>query len=384
MLSAESQTFIVLSYIGLSAAVLLIWSGEIMGASNLVSSVLLRPKKALTDPCMAWKMIFLSIFLLLSNLALAPFFTDDERLGNDPSIPVVSIYGYILGGFFVGFGTRLGNGCTTGHGICGMARLSKRSIVAVATFMGSAFATAQVMAPDNNLFANGTAWLRTDTAPVLYNPWLGLSVSMILVVPTICAIYNLFFVKKDEAVDTVETTLEMNKDLEASELNSDADQSTPYGTLEKKDAEGSTSTVEASSVPCESEDECDEKDNVRKVFTAFVSSCLFATGLAVSGMVLPSKISGFLILFTIPKGTYDPTLLTVMIGGCIVSMLSYQFIKPFSLIFNKDSTHPLALERPLIGSKFSIPCIQTIDMHLVGGAFCFGIGWGLSNLCPGP
>jgi uncharacterized protein len=45
--------------------------------------------------------------------------------------------GFILGGFCVGFGTRLGNGCTTGHGICGMARLSTRSLVGVLTFMAT-------------------------------------------------------------------------------------------------------------------------------------------------------------------------------------------------------------------------------------------------------
>ena len=45
--------------------------------------------------------------------------------------------GFILGGFCVGFGTRLGNGCTTGHGICGLARLSTRSLVGVLTFMAT-------------------------------------------------------------------------------------------------------------------------------------------------------------------------------------------------------------------------------------------------------
>jgi uncharacterized membrane protein YedE/YeeE len=84
---------------------------------------------------MTWKLVFLSTFLMLSNTVIGAYFTNDERLGNDPSIPVISVYGYLLGGAFVGFGTRLGNGCTTGHGLCGLARLSKRSIVVVLTFM---------------------------------------------------------------------------------------------------------------------------------------------------------------------------------------------------------------------------------------------------------
>ena len=93
------------------------FSGEILGSSGIASSVVLEPKKHLTTPMLAWKLVFMSSFLLFSNIFLAKYFTDDERLGNDPSIPVVSTWGYLLGGLFVGFGTRLGNGCTTGHGI---------------------------------------------------------------------------------------------------------------------------------------------------------------------------------------------------------------------------------------------------------------------------
>ena len=177
--------------IGLSAATLLVLSGDVLGASGLASSVVLQPVKSLTDPTVGWKVIFLSVFLLFSNVVLAPYFTNDERLGQDPSIPVVSTYGYLLGGFFVGFGTRLGNGCTTGHGICGMARLSPRSIVAVCTFMMFAFATASIVAPDNKLFSKGTAWLRTDRVPVLYDQWRGFGVSMFIVLPSLYVLYNI-------------------------------------------------------------------------------------------------------------------------------------------------------------------------------------------------
>ena len=51
----------------------------------------------------------------------------------------------LAGGLLVGFGTRLGSGCTSGHGICGLARLSPRSMVAVALFMGAGFATVYVL-----------------------------------------------------------------------------------------------------------------------------------------------------------------------------------------------------------------------------------------------
>lgn len=51
----------------------------------------------------------------------------------------------VAGGLLVGFGTRLGSGCTSGHGICGLSRLSKRSLVAVLAFMGAGFATVYVL-----------------------------------------------------------------------------------------------------------------------------------------------------------------------------------------------------------------------------------------------
>lgn len=100
--------------IGLSAGTLLLISGDILGASGVVSSVLLYPKRAITDSSIAWKLVLLSVFFFFSNVILGAHFTDDERLGQDPSIPIVSAAGYLLAGAFVGFGTRLGNGCTTG------------------------------------------------------------------------------------------------------------------------------------------------------------------------------------------------------------------------------------------------------------------------------
>lgn len=382
--------------IGLSAATLLVLSGDVLGASGLVSSVILHPKRSLADPTVAWKALFLSVFLLFSNLVLARYFAIDQRLGQDPSIPVVSTYGYLLGGLFVGFGTRLGNGCTTGHGICGMARLSPRSITAVCTFMLSAFATASVVAPDNKLFANGTAWLRTDTVPVLYNQWRGFGASMVVVLPTLYILYNVWRVTRsdDNAFDNELPPPESKSEqIETAELSPQASE---YGAMEE-DVEAnateshsheSSTTNDASSAsePAPQDvltDEEAKRDSVRKLFPSVLASCLFAVGLAVSEMVLPSKVLGFLNLFTIAKGTYDPTLLTVMIGGCIVSMVSYQFVGRFTLVPKSWTLMP-RLEKPLMTSRFSIPTQCIMDAPLVGGAFCFGVGWALAGLCPGP
>lgn len=116
--------------LGLAAALLLIMNGRIAGISGIVSG-LLKPVKGEV----LWRFLFV-IGMVMSG-ALAPL------LGfNVPeSLPVTSVFWVALAGLLVGIGTKLGNGCTSGHGICGMGRLSKRSIVATCVFMAVAVVT---------------------------------------------------------------------------------------------------------------------------------------------------------------------------------------------------------------------------------------------------
>jgi uncharacterized membrane protein YedE/YeeE len=66
--------------------------------------------------------------------------------GGQPQATAVPTWQLVVGGFFVGYGARLGNGCTSGHGICGLGSLQLPSLMAVATFMGTAFLTANLAA----------------------------------------------------------------------------------------------------------------------------------------------------------------------------------------------------------------------------------------------
>ncbi|MEY0858299.1 YeeE/YedE family protein [Providencia alcalifaciens] len=115
--------------IGLAAAILLVFNGLIAGISGILGG-LLRPIKGDT----AWKAAFI-IGLMIAPL-LFTWFAYTPEVNITASVPVL-----ILAGLFVGFGTRLGGGCTSGHGICGMSRFSRRSIVAVIIFMLVAFVT---------------------------------------------------------------------------------------------------------------------------------------------------------------------------------------------------------------------------------------------------
>lgn len=112
--------------LGLSAVLLMLFSGKVAGISGIVGG-LFNPQKNQSN----WRLAFLA-GMILSLLLLAPlgFSLPDV---SDKNILVVSIAGLL-----VGFGTRLGNGCTSGHGIVGMGRFSKRSIYATCAFMGAA------------------------------------------------------------------------------------------------------------------------------------------------------------------------------------------------------------------------------------------------------
>ena len=106
------------SLIGLSAATLLLFSGDILGASGIVSSFVLTPRKTVTESSQQWKLSFMAAFLLSVKAYVTYIDGDalvDASLGANPKISIVSPLGYIVSGFLVGFGTRMGNGCTSGQ-----------------------------------------------------------------------------------------------------------------------------------------------------------------------------------------------------------------------------------------------------------------------------
>lgn len=118
--------------IGLASAALLLTHGRIAGISGVTGS-LLQP----TTRDRGWRYAFLA-GLVVSGM-LASVVAPSAIGGSVRSLPIV-----IIAGAIVGFGTRLGSGCTSGHGICGLSRLSGRSMVAVATFIATGAITAMI------------------------------------------------------------------------------------------------------------------------------------------------------------------------------------------------------------------------------------------------
>lgn len=122
--------------IGLSAVALLLLNGRIAGISGITAGLLTFSGQA---PDRGWRIAFV-VGLVVAPLML--MFISGDR----PDIAfVVPLPLMLLAGFLVGFGTVLGNGCTSGHGICGIARLSSRSIIATAVFMMTGIATTFVV-----------------------------------------------------------------------------------------------------------------------------------------------------------------------------------------------------------------------------------------------
>lgn len=114
--------------IGLAAVLLFWFNGRIMGVSGIASRLLAKPDKDYW-----WRLAF------IAGLVIGGFVYHLKY----PVTIVISASGVnlIIAGLLVGFGTAMGNGCTSGHGICGVARLSKRSIIATIVFMTAGILT---------------------------------------------------------------------------------------------------------------------------------------------------------------------------------------------------------------------------------------------------
>jgi hypothetical protein len=104
----------------------------------------------------------------------------------------------------------------------------------------------------------------------------------------------------------------------------------------------------------------------KSTIAAFAIGLLFGLGLCVSGMILPSKVKGFLDV----AGPWDPSLGFVMGGAVGVGLIAFRLARGRS--------------RALLGEEMRLPANNRIDASLLIGATIFGIGWGLGGVCPGP
>ncbi|ORE92617.1 hypothetical protein ATO13_16889 [Stappia sp. 22II-S9-Z10] len=125
--------------IGLSAVMVMGLFGRIAGIAGITKgavAALVPVPGAPSDR--DWRIAF------LIGLIAAPLLLMAAGMGVDQTVPA-SVVGMAIAGLLVGAGTALGSGCTSGHGVCGLARLSRRSLIAVLTFMAAGFVTVFVL-----------------------------------------------------------------------------------------------------------------------------------------------------------------------------------------------------------------------------------------------
>lgn len=310
---------------------LLYQNGDILGASGLLRRLFSVPTKELCA-------FFAGMALCYVPLkALAP-----QLVTVYPSMPL-SLQNTLVTfglGAIIGLGTKvslasrsrhegtkanifkMSNGCTSGHMLCGLPRLSGRSMVAVSTFFPVAVITHHLAHPS----------LRTEACPghlPCYTPVYPspMTTASLLVLATLSIL----------SARTIPNLVAMAAPL-------------------RKENDSKVQDTTPSSAP--------------RIATQFFSGLLFALGLHISQMSHPAKVASFL---SFPAMQYwDPSLALVILFGVLPNLVEIQM---------QGFTSP-----PKFASHFSLPTktLKDVDAKFVVGAAMFGVGWGLSGTCPGP
>lgn len=248
-----------------------------------------------------------SAIMRLASYDHETFFDNQEKYHKDFDLGAL-----FISGFLVGFGTKLGNGCTSGHGVCGLPRFSGRSIVGVAIFLlaGMGIATLRKHKP----FFDGEVFL-TDWGVTIYeesddaNKAIYYSYLAIVLIITIIALLYYYFKEYSK-----------------------------------------------------------ESRKFSDVVVGYIVGVIFGFGLCISGMTKRSRVLDFLAI----SSDWDATLLFVLGVAVAINILTFYFI------LKKEENPPFS-DKPI-----NLKPTWDIDFNLCFGEFCFGIGWGLSGLCPGP
>ncbi|KAL4544959.1 hypothetical protein Ndes2526B_g02084 [Nannochloris sp. 'desiccata'] len=252
--------------LGVLAVTKLVVSGRILGISGMIKGLVHGDRSP-------WNLVF------LSGLLLGGLFLQASCPSVFEALPASATPVRMIGaGLLVGLGTALGNGCTSGHGICGNARFSPRSFVSTLTFMScGAIATASMQTATLFGIAPGLVPMPAPAADILQLSKMTLAASVVLLTVVSLAARALI----------------------------------------KRQSYGECSIEDSPSAPWLSR------------FTDFAAGFLFALSLGVAGMTKSSKVTGFLAVLS---GTFDPSLIFVMGGALLVATPAFQLITRYGVL----------------------------------------------------
>lgn len=421
--------------LGLVAALLMAYTGQTLGFSGIVGGVV-REGFPGQQP---WRLAFLIGALVAGGILTG-------ALGPPGSVASVAVFGEpepihwlvsLIGGLLVGVGTRLGNGCTSGHGVCGIPRGSPRSLAAVGTFMAVAalvaglsrapFSRPSLYSASANTLPGGL-YILPMIGAVLLSILLPFIESMIYLSPKARALVVSSSTSSSStlreppvsptaatpsAVST-ESLLQAIDSTSGGDNNSDVRLRGGVGSpsplslsslsqVDDKNKDSSTetettsmsNTTDAASTPSKTVLAAPASLFLRSVvlFGVFLGGLISGLALALSGMAEPEKVFRFLD-FTGEEG-WDPQLAFVM-GGAVATNGIAVYLLAFT---TRSNSSPALYSSTLSGGyspkpsppkfsellpvAFATPNVK-IDAQLLLGAAMFGAGWGLAGVCPGP
>jgi uncharacterized membrane protein YedE/YeeE len=297
--------------LGLGTSWLLASNGRIAGFSGLTKGFLF-PKSAV-----GWSFngVFMAAFFstaIVTNVLYPHIYAPGEYQLKPAALAA--------SGVLVGMGTNIGSGCTSGHGICGLARFSKRSLFATAVFFMVALAVASII--------------------------------------------------RQLAFDTFyDVTLSLEKITDS------------YDYIQVFHGVVTVAIIIALVVVRIKHPSADSPSAIALLSTTF-GAALMASGLALSGMTQPTKIFEFLDFLTVAQDNsvgWDPSLAFVLGGATGVALVAFRFILGNDVCFPISK-----MEAPLCEATFQLPTSVHLTKELASGMFLFGLGWGMGGICPGP
>ncbi|KAG1756609.1 uncharacterized protein EDB91DRAFT_1093581 [Suillus paluster] len=292
--------------IALSVHSLLVLNGSVLGVSGFVHRSFRGDKSAMASV----------MGLALGGIAVGIIGDVDTPEPQARS----SLLRMAFSGLLVGMGTKLANGCTSGHMICGLSRFSLRSLVATATFFASAVATTHFVHGDALGISGSWDWALDNQGRQFVGATLAL-----------CILWFAY------------TCTALNND-----------------------------TSDSSKLVSWQIHSCDKlvpnmPQFILRYLTSFLSSLAFAFSIRLGNMVDPHKVLAFLI--SPLSSAFDPTLMFLAGSALPLATLLYRYAR---------------VEQPRFGGKWNIPTSTKIDLRLILGSLIFGMGWGIGGVCPGP